>query len=217
VRQWRGIVGALDLQLDLWLHADSQPLPALHRRLTLAVACELAGTDAALARALAKLNLRQLLEPQGFLRAEAVKRGWHEAHARQPNWEEGLIDGINGEQVIHSVVLAILGDDTALRRRIWQAEISVLYPFLEKQRLALAPRLRHYLRLPVETTYGLVDNIYDLELGQLVHFLRGRNLPRELWRMLNFLTDMRHALAHVRPVPVEYLFAQELLQESRTG
>jgi hypothetical protein len=215
VRRWWGVVGGIDLLLDLSLRADVGPMPALHRRLALAVACELAGTDAALARALAGLGLRQLLEPQEFLRADAARRGWNADRARRPNWEDGMIDGVNGEDVVHSVALAVRGDDAEVRRRIWQAEVAVLYPFLEEQRLRLLPRLRPYLRLPVETTYGPVDDIFDLELGQLVHFLRGRNLPRELWRLLNLLTDMRHALAHLRPVPVEYLFVDELLRESR--
>ena len=77
----------------------------------------------------------------------------------------------------------------------------------------MLPRLRPYLRLPVETTYGLVEDVHDLELGQLVYFTRGRNLPRELLRQLRLLTDMRHALAHVRPVPIEYLFVDEFLHK----
>jgi len=215
VRRWWGVVGGVDLRLDLSLRADGRPMPALHRRLALAVACELSGTDAALARALAGLGLRELLEPQEFLRAEAARRGWNAARARRPNWEDGLIDAVNGEDVVHSVALASRGDEAELRRRIWQAEVAVLYPFLEEQRLQLLPRLRPYLRLPVETAYGPVDDIYDLELGQLVYFLRGRNLPRELWRLLTLLTDMRHALAHLRPVPIEYLFVDGLLREPR--
>jgi hypothetical protein len=217
VRRWWGVVGGLDLQLDLSLREDGRSMPALHRRLALAVACELSGTDAALARALAGLPLRQLLEPRDYLRAEAARRGWNAVQARQPCWEDGLIDRVGGEDTVHSVVLAMRGDDAALRRRLWQAEVAVLYPFLEKERLQLLPRLRPYLRLPVETTYGSVDNICDLELGQLVYFLRGRNLPRQLWRLLNLLADMRHALAHLRPVPLDCLFVDELLRESRGG
>jgi hypothetical protein len=215
VRRWWGVVGAVDLLLDLSLHSDDRPAPALHRRLALAVACELSGTDAPLARSLARLELRQLLEPEDFLRAEAARRGWTAVLAGRPSWEDGIIDAVNGENVVHSVALAVRGDAAGLRRRIWQAEVAVLYPFLEEQRLQLLPRLRSYLRLPVETPYGPVDDIYDLELGQLVHFLRGRNLPREVWRLLNLLTDMRHALAHLRPVPVEYLFVDDLLRKPR--
>jgi hypothetical protein len=217
VRRWWGVVGGVDLLLDLSMRADSRPMPALHRRLALAVACEISGTDAALARMLAGLDLRQLLEPQDVLRAEASRRGWTPAQARRPTWEDGLTDGVNGEDVIHSVALAIRGDDAELRRRIWQGEVGVLYPFIEERRLQLLPRLRSYIRLPVETTFGLVDDLYDLELGQLVHFLRGGNLPRVWWRLLNVLKDMRHSLAHLRPVPIEYLFVDELLRAPQTS
>jgi hypothetical protein len=215
VRPWRGVVGALDVLLDLSQRAEGPRVPALHRRLALAVICELAGSDAVLARGLAGLDLRQLLEPEAFLRAEAARRGWDALQARHLSWEDGLIDGVNGTEIVHSAALAIHGDGATLRRRVWQAEVAVLYPFLEDQRLQLLSRLRPYLRLPVETTYGRIDDICDLELGQLVYFLRGRNVPRELWRLLNLLTDMRHAPAHLRPVPVEYLFADELLRGDR--
>jgi hypothetical protein len=217
VRRWRGIVSGLDVQLDLARRADDHPMPALHRRLARAVACDLAGSDAALARALTALDLRQLLEPEEFLRAEAARRGWDAALASRPRWEDGLLDGVNGEDSVHSAALALCGDGGALRRRIWRAEVAVLYPFLEEQRLRLLPRLRPYLRLPLETTYGTVDDVHELELGQLVYFLRGRNLPRDVWRLLTLLTDMRHALAHVRPVPVEYLFVEELLRATEGG
>jgi hypothetical protein len=210
VLPWRSAVGGIDILLDLSMRENGEALSPLHRRLAQEVACELALTDAALARALHRLDLRTLLEPTEFLRAEAGRRGWDARLARQPSWEEGLLDVVDGEEVVHSAVLAIRGEDDELRRRVWRAEVRVLFPFLEEQRLRLLPRLRPHLRLPVQTTYGPVHDAFDLELGQLVHFLRGRNLPTGLWRQLTRLADMRHDLAHLRLVPVESLFAEEL-------
>ena len=90
--------------------------------------------------------------------------------------------------------------------------MTVLYPFIEEQRGKIVPQVRSYVRLPVETTYGRVDDPEDLEVGQLLYFLRGKKIEARLWRLLSILTEMRHALAHLEPVPLRSLFADEVLR-----
>jgi hypothetical protein len=116
VRRWRGVVGPIDLLLDLSLSPGGLAIPTLHRRLALAVACELAGSDAVLARELIRRDLRQLLEPLDFLRTVALSRNWSEACVRQPSWEEGLLDSVAGVEEVHSAVLALRGEEDAVRR-----------------------------------------------------------------------------------------------------
>jgi hypothetical protein len=210
VRRWRGVVGPLDLSLDLARLMDGRPENPLHRRLRVALALELAGPDAALARELARLDLLTLIEPQETLARVAVRRGWN--GDGKPAWENGMVDDFDGAEWVHAAVQAQRGDTAAVRRRVWRAEVGVLYPFLEEQRLRLIPQVRPYLRLPVETSYGTVRDASDLELGQLVYFLQGRKVPQPLWRVLTRLRDMRHELAHLRPVPAECLFAEEVLR-----
>jgi hypothetical protein len=216
VRRWRGVVGPLDLSLDLARQMDGRPENPLHRKLRLALALELAGPDAVLARELARLELLTLIEPTETLAQVAARRGWTADGREKPAWEAGMVDDFDGAEWVHAAVEARQGDVAAVRRRVWRAEVGVLYPFLEEQRLRLVPQVRPYLRLPVETSYGTVRDAADLELGQLVHFLHGRKVPQPLWRVLTRLRDMRHELAHLRPVPAECLFAEEILRCATT-
>ncbi len=215
VRRWRGVVGPLDLGLDLARQMDGRAENPLHRKLRLALAVELAGPDAALARELAGLDLLTLIEPGDTLLRLAARRGWA-GNGRKPAWEAGTVDDFDGAEWVHAALQASQGDIAAVRRRVWRAEVGVLYPFLEEQRLRLVPQVRPYLRLPVETSYGTVREATDLELGQLVHFLHGRKVPPPLWRVLTRLRDMRHELAHLRPVPADCLFAEEVLRCAMT-
>jgi hypothetical protein len=105
-----------------------------------------------------------------------------------------------------------MGNRAEVKRRVWRGQVAVLYPFIEEQRVKIVPQVRGYLRLPVETTYGRVDDPEDLEVGQLLYFLRGKNIHARLWRLLSILTDMRHALAHLEPVPLRSLLADDVLR-----
>jgi hypothetical protein len=169
-----------------------------------AVATELAGTDPILAAILAKLDLQTLLAPLSLLGDHARRQGFNVAVAAR------IEEVFDGERRRPSALAALAGDHAEIERRIWRAQVGILYPFIEVRRLDLVPRVRSLLDLPVETTYGRVSDPRELEVGQLVHFLRGRRVPRELWQLLNHLKDMRHALAHLKPVPVAALFAREL-------
>jgi hypothetical protein len=84
-----------------------------------------------------------------------------------------------------------------------------LYPFIEEQRVRLAPEVDRLIRFPVQTTFGTVDRALDLEIGQLVYFLRGRRVPNQTWDQLITLRNMRHHLAHLRPVPHRDLLSPE--------
>jgi hypothetical protein len=208
VRRWRDALGRSDLQLYLTRLLAGRPVPALHRQAAISVGTELASGDLQLARELAALELRDLLDPMVFLRDYGVRQGWGEepagVHAGQARW-------VDGREVIHSAVLALKGDQTGLRHRIWRGQVGVVYPFIEEQRIALLPQVQGFLRFPLQTTYGIVHEIEDLEVGQLAHFLRATRLPQRLWRLLLTLTRMRHALAHLEAVPAECLFSPEVL------
>jgi hypothetical protein len=212
VRRWEGTVGRLDMVLYLDRLLEPRLRQPLHRQLALAVAAELAGTDPCLARTLAGLELRELLSPYDVLHEFAAGRGWP-GTGQAANASDGRGDTRDGTPFVHAAFALASGDKREVTRRIWRAEVGVLYPFIEERRLQLLPRVRSLLRLPVETTYGTVAEAEDLEVGQLLYFLRGRSVRPALWRLLNLLADMRHMLAHLHPVPVGHLFADELLQD----
>jgi hypothetical protein len=211
IRRWEGAVS----RLDIAIHLDRVffvrfPHP-LHHKVALAVATELAGGDVYLARYLSNENLSAIMDPFEVLKTFAISRGWTPGRKLCESWQDGTCDLVDGAQMLHSAAAATKGDRAAVTRRVWRGQVASLYPFIEEQRVRIIPHVRGYIRLPVDTTYGRVDNAEDLELGQLLYFLRGKRIPPRLWRLLNLLTEMRHSLAHLCPVPYRSLIAEEIL------
>lgn len=211
IQRWGGVVDRLDMTLYLDRAFDHRFDHPLHHRLAVAVAAELAGTDAELARRLAEQDLSTLTDPVEFLTDFASQRGWVGDAGRLPNWQDGSSDLIDGVCTPHSAAVAALGQRSEILRRVWRGQVGVLFPVIEEIRLQIAPQVGAFLRFPIETTYGSVQCVEDLEVGQLVHFLRGKKVPPRVWQLLNLLRDMRHSLAHLRPVSPSTLCAEELL------
>lgn len=211
-RPWEGMVGRLDMTLYLDRVLLSRFPHPLHHKVALAVVTELAGSDSHLARHLAKQELSTIMDPFNHLSSFAAARGWTSESKCNEAWQDGTIDVVDGARMLHSAAAAAQGKRTEVTRRVWKGQVASLYPFIEEQRAKLIPLVQGYIRLPVETTYGMVDNADDLELGQLLYFLRGKKVPPRLWRLLMLLTEMRHALAHLEPVPLRSLLADEILR-----
>ena len=204
-------MGRLDMTLYLDRVLFSRFPHPLHHKVALAVITELAGSDAHLAQQLAEEDLSGIMEPFAVLSNFAARRGWTLESRRNDTWEEGTIDIVDGTRMLHSAAVAAKGNRAEVIRRVWRGQVGSLYPFIEEHRVKIIPQLRGYIRFPVETTYGTVDNMEDLELGQLLYFLRGKRIPPRLWRLLNLLTEMRRSLAHLEPVPLRSLLAEEIL------
>jgi hypothetical protein len=211
LRRWEGAVTRLDVALHLDRVFFSRFPHPLHHRVALAVATELAGWDVHLARHLANKSLSAIMNPFEVLCDFAVIRGWTPDRRPNESWEDGTCDFVDGARMLHSAAAAAGGNRAEVTRRVWRGQVASLYPFIEEQRVRIIPHVRGYIRLPVETTYGWVDNAEDLELGQLLYFLRGKKIQPRIWRLLSLLTEMRHSLAHLSPVPVRSLLAEEIL------
>jgi hypothetical protein len=213
VRRAEGTAGSLDMALYLHRTAASRFSHPLHQKIASAVITELAGSDARLAQWLVREDLADILDPMEVLCEVATERGWTQQTTQNAAWHDGACDLVDGRLLVHSAVLAMAGDRAEVARRVWRGQVAVLYPFIEEQRCKVIPQVRGYLRFPLETTYGRVDRAEDLEVGQLLYFLRGKNIRPSLWRLLGLLTEMRHALAHLEPVPLRCLCAEEVLGE----
>jgi hypothetical protein len=217
IRRWEGVVRRLDMTLYLDRLLGPRFRHPLHHKTALAVVAELAGSDAHLARHLAKEELPSLMSPFEALQAFALARGWSAERVRSAAWHDGTRDVVDGAEMLHSAAAASAGDRAEIKRRVWRGQVAILYPFIEEQRVRVVPLVRGYLRLPLETTYGRVDDPEDLEVGQLLYLLRSKPIQPRLWKRLCLLTEMRHALAHLEPVPMRALLADEVLNGDGAG
>ncbi|QDT70351.1 hypothetical protein MalM25_32990 [Planctomycetes bacterium MalM25] len=205
IHRFRGVLSRTDVTTAVREHrraARPSAATCLAEETAVAVAAILAGADYRLAEHLAALDLRDLLEPLAALNAYAAGQPWL-GGTDEPDWARGTLDTIGGESVVHSAHPSIAGRPQHIGRLVWEGQLGVLFPYLEKRRLALLEIVGPQLRLPVETPAGVVTDPLDLELGPLVYHLKGRGVPRGVWNELVTLRNVRHLLAHVEVVPVD--------------
>jgi len=210
-RPWSGASDRLDMAMYASHLLSDRRLPRLHKRLLVSACTELAGFDHSIARVLATLSLESVLAPMTALLRIAGERGWVESMAGAPEWSNGMMDELEGSRFVHSAAVALAGDAAEISRRVWRAEVGIVFPFIEEQRIELLEPLRGRLRLPIDTHFGRIEEPEDLEVGHLLWLARSLDVPRRTLRLLERLVRMRHALAHLEPVALTDLTSPEVL------
>lgn len=213
-RRWDGWLRRNDLQL----YSNScvrDRKSGLETDLTATLISELGGWDPALCDYLAQFNVDQLIRPAPLLEAFAAEKGW----SFQPGpydevaWSEGLWQTYLGKQTPHTAFGAFLLGQRFLNRLLWKAEIVILMPYIEEQRQILIETYRAHLRLPHYSKYGVINDVYDLEIGMLELLLGQSGAPGKA--TLDFIRNLklaRNQLSHLAPVDSPVL--QELCRSA---
>jgi hypothetical protein len=203
------------LMWSAWCASNAKSSPE-EQHLRAAVIANLSGADPEVAEFLAQADLAALLNPGETLAGLAQARGWHPHAIDAPHWLEGKVHFVDGQPRLHSVMLAAAGDAARqeLQRRVWRAQIAVLFPLLEQQRLLLIDELRPMLR-PEDRSYGSgvreCRSVRELELSQILGQVRGR-VDHALRRRLQTLVRARNSLAHLETLDAATV--RELLEAS---
>ena len=180
--------------------------------LRLECAVQLSLWDVELCEELIRLPWEHLLSPLPILKHWAVTRGWQkedystspaDPHARSQSWS-GLYAGT---YVWHSAWLARQDRSREVYRRLWKAQNIVIFPYIEERRAYWIEKKRHLLRPPFQTLTEILEDPADLEIGQLVFFLRTKwhTLSREERASIEWLRDARHHLAHLEPLSASFI------------
>lgn len=218
VRTWRGIVGALDVLVLVTRLMPDDGAPSLDRRLRIWIAAELASADPVLAAHLCRCELRELLNPLKTLTGFAEERRWTRLpESSDERWAAGMADRIDGIHVIHSAALVLNGRRDELERRIWRAQVAILFPLIEEQRARLLRSLDRHLQVPFHTPYGRIDSKHDLEITHIRAQLMRSDAPIDEKRLADNLVRIRNALAHLKIVDESLLSELASLSEVRTG
>lgn len=117
-----------------------------------------------------------------------------------------------GSEAACDNVLAIArrADRSAIDRRVWKAQVEILFPILEARRLSVIPKMRDQLSAVLENSdisqFGeRVCDPEDVELGTLVYLMAQTNddgerilyIPdRELRNEIHLLRECRNTIAH---------------------
>lgn len=207
-RDWRGVVDRLDMLLYTSSIFPSRRISPLQRQIAIAVVSSLALWDPVVSERLVREDLKYVLEPTPLLRELARERGWSAADCAPRGWQRGVIDRVDGREVIHSALLALANQENQLERRIWSAQVGVMFPFIEEKRQELLTLLGHLLTVPFKTRFGeVIDNPRDLELGHIESQIAEHNLPvaANIRQLVKQLRTIRNRLSHLEPLTSDLL------------
>ena len=209
IRQWRGIVERLDMQLYVSSQmAHNGVANTLEKNIKIAMSAELAGTDPELAKRLSKLPFEKLLAPFEMLTRMARERGWNKDQLSEPEWHLGMLDDIEGTHLVHAAVLAMQANQDSqneLLRRIWRGQVGVLFPFIEEQRVRLLAQLQSLLTVPLKTPFGTITDIHDLEIGHIYYQVQNSPKSHQAEPLLKSLKNIRDTIAHLEPISAAQL------------
>jgi hypothetical protein len=170
---------------DMHLPAKAKGLAA---SLASALAVEICGWRLDLAQQLVRASRSDLADPIGWL-------------ARRP--EVAIFEAHQIDDAPFGCPLALLKQDVAgLRRRIWKAHLSTLFPVLEDSRIELVQKYRGQLRIDEHLLKFGIRDLDEIELGGLRWQLSGRIGQAERLR-LDRLVSIRNSLAHRQPADPE--------------
>ncbi|MGQ9919132.1 MAG: hypothetical protein ACUVS7_17130 [Bryobacteraceae bacterium] len=212
---WRGTVDSLDMVLYCSSLLRDRDLPIVRKQVLVAVVAGLALWDPAVAEELVSAEIDAIFEPRAILKDIGSRRGWtgEVAPDNEEGWCLGLTNTIDGVEKIHSAALSFRDPSDDIRRRIWSAEVGVLFPYVENRRQDILKRLAGLLRVPFETRFGeIITDWRDLEIGHIESQIAMHGIPvgGETRRLLRRLREIRNCLAHQEVVPMELLFSDAM-------
>jgi hypothetical protein len=208
--QWRGVVDSVDaLSFSSQLLRD-HPVSMLQKRVLCSTCAHLALWDPCVAVRLVAAGTGAFFDPYPVLQAIADERGWFGGtSADSPTrWSQGQIDLFDGRELVHSAALAHHDPNREIIRRIWSAQVGVLFPYVEQQRQVILGQLRGVLQVPFITRFGAsITDWRDLEIGHIESQIATNQIAisDETRLRLRDLRRIRNCLAHQEVVPHDLL------------
>jgi hypothetical protein len=219
VMPFRGVLSGLDVELFATerVRVARDPHPA-DRRLHAALAAEVGGYDLDAVSALAGIPLAEVAAPdrtQVVLGALAKLRGWRDCTERELTWHSGRLGEVEGSIQESPASLVARNQSDHIRRRLWRAQVRVLFPFIEEVRLAIVQRHRGRIR-SAAATCGFRGDVDELEVGDL--FAIGDSaLPKADREAVGQLREARNALAHLQLADISCLARRPLAEFWRSA
>ncbi|MFC3086707.1 hypothetical protein [Tabrizicola soli] len=194
--EWTGRMRRLDAMIWAEFHVPSGR-SGLFQDLAVNLAAELCGWRLDLIADLVTQREEDILSPLGWLRRNADRRQDFEVNY-----------GTRGFYC--PVHLLFSGQMKEIELRIWRAQLSALFPWIEEHRLRIIDRYRKFLRIDDHLRKLQVNDVENIELGALRFQLRPY-LPRNELEHIEALASMRNDLAHRKPVdPQKFRRALEI-------
>lgn len=203
---WDGTIELFDMTIYAQSLIKERAWSFIKKELAISLCSEISQWDVELCEVLAEEALESLLSPFNILREVALARGWDKYvdFSSDELLQVGILRSFNGLLQHHSAFLALRGKEKEVNKRLWKAQMKVLFPYIEIQRQIFLETFGHKMILPHITPHGeKIEILYDLELGHI-----NNQLTTNFWiadhrtkSIISQLRDIRNSLAHGRAIP----------------
>ncbi|PYI51060.1 hypothetical protein [Paenibacillus flagellatus] len=198
IHEWRGTMDKLDMRLYCSGQIRNRPESRVKKALLVELSAHLAQWDLLLAEQLSYEELEELVEPRALLLDYARQFEWE---ASASSWSQGSANVLEDRISIHSAFMTLSGDHAGVRRRVWEAQLAVLFPLIEEWRLTLIDFLRPVLTVPFQVDNRWVHDAYAMEINHVDYQIRDSALvDAGLKNCVKYLKIIRNRLAHLKPL-----------------
>lgn len=207
---WRGVVSSLDMLFYTFSLMSDKPLTEMQKRVAISIISKISLWDPHVCERLASEKIGDILQPTPVLQNMAKERDWLRVNSEhQDEWEEGVINFIDGQQKIHFAALASRNESKEIERQIWGAEVEAVFPFIEILRQKILQQLTSILRVPYRTRFGVIEDLYDLEVNHIHSQIKNNpTVDGDTRMLLEELTRIRNRLAHLKNLDSEMLTSE---------
>lgn len=195
---------SMDIQMHVHLKSVGIPENSLRQELATELCVSIAGGDPRLVDHLLGLEVEDLVRPGSYLQEFAADRDWTSVEGEKKVdglagaaelWQQGKVSRFNGSNLTHCAWLQVLGHTSDIDKRVWAAQLRVIFPAIEKWRVEFLQR--HLHRFPAE------KDPLAMEVGPLIAYMMKHSIRPDNssdWDLLHLIRDVRNQLAHFTPV-----------------
>ena len=196
-RRWDGLPDDVDLLMFATEQLQEREDNPLLRSLLATTIARVAAWDFDTAAVLVAQDYETIMDPGDLLRETAQQKGW--TVDTPLDWGLGTASRTGSA---HPAKASLDDPPSELQRRVWSAQLSVLFPWIETRRHATISANLFHVKRQMRADGDSQGDPFELELGELLRLLRRRGTRRQVWKIVRMLRDARNELAHRGRIPL---------------
>lgn len=204
---YEGYARPHDCYMYAWTLLGVEEKQAWRTELKMALCAQLAQWDPRLCEALSDRDIRYILQPMSSVFTLPVGQDVNASADPDEGWAMGILQRRDGQVIYHSGWVVRDTTSKEFQRRVWAAQVQVLFPLIEQVRRQAIERYGSRIRLPILLGDGEhVNDPYELEIAMVRRIVsRMSGVPRAVLRRLDQAWEFRNSLAHLQPLTDQQL------------
>lgn len=209
IHTYEGYARPHDCYMYAWILLGAEERQDWQTELKMALCAHLAQWDPRLCEVLCNHDIGSILQPESSIAVLPIGLDLDAHSDVEERWAMGILQRRDGQHIYHSGCVAKDTKSQEFQRRVWAAQVQVVFPLIEQVRRQAIERYGSRIRLPILVGEGqYVNDLYELEIAMVRRVIsQVGGIPREVLRLLDQAWEFRNALAHLQPLSAQQLQA----------